>query len=63
MNNNIEPILEYMAVIILEDSKKLGTFWCIGCGDNFNCNYSHPRYCVIDFCKERVDNVEKRKTK
>ena len=53
MENN-KPLLDYMADMILEDSEKLGTFWCNGCLHSYECNYQHPRDCVIDFCKIKV---------
>lgn len=51
---NIKPLLDYMADMILEDSEKLGTFWCNGCLHSYECNYQHSRDCVIDFCKIKV---------
>ena len=58
MENN-KPLLDYMADMILEDSEKLGTFWCNGCLHSYECNYQHPRDCVIDFCKKKVsENID-----
>lgn len=58
MENN-KPLLDYMADMILEDSEKLGTFWCNGCLKNYDCMYEHPRNCVIDFCKKKVgENID-----
>lgn len=58
MENN-KPLLDYMADMILEDSEKLGTFWCNGCLKNYDCMYEHPRNCVIDFCRKKVgENID-----
>ena len=58
MENN-KPLLDYMADMILEDSEELGTFWCNGCLNNYDCGYGHPRDCVIGFCKEKVsENID-----
>ena len=41
-----------MADTILEDSEKLGTYWCNGCLKVSECEWEHPRYCIINFFKE-----------
>ena len=40
MENN-KPLLDYMADMILEDSEKLGTFWCNGCLNNYDLSLIH----------------------
>lgn len=47
-------IIEAMAETIIEDSDKLGTFWCNGCSKLPECPYKDIKQCVREHFESKI---------
>jgi len=48
-------VINKMAETILEDSHKLGTYWCNGCAKVSECKYKEHKDCV----REHFEKISK----
>lgn len=47
-----DKMIDEMAKTILEDTEKLGTFWCNGCYEK--CRYSSVKDCIKQYFEKQV---------
>ena len=49
-------IIDAMAETIIEDSHKLGTYWCNGCQKVGKCPYKDVKQCVREDFEKEIKN-------
>lgn len=47
-------MIDFMAETIIEDTSKLGTFWCNGCQNISECPYKDMKQCVREYFEKEV---------